>query len=308
MRLVMTRVLPATAIAGAVALIALGTGGPAPAEGPGDRGVALESFAFAIGNHTLDGDADAVGARYAGFDLVVVDGEEAKPAEIDAIEAEGGLVLGYLSVGTIEKWRGWYGEVKRYRLQAWQDWKDEWFADTSKAGYRDAVEEIAQGLLDKGFDGLFLDNVDMVEVRRHRGQRAGMGQLVAALDTIAGSRLLYDQNGAPGMLDGYPGQGVDPLVSHFDGWNREDVTWTYDFDRKRYVRNRDAWRHEALDELEEIGDAGLVTTATDYVNLENQSTAAECESGANAASVGALSYVADIGLTARAVVANPPDC
>jgi len=37
-------------------------------------------------------------------------------------------------------------------------------------------------------------------------------------------------------------------------------------------------------------------------------TETECESTANAASVGALSYVVDIGLPAKAVDATPPTC
>ncbi len=193
-------------------------------------------------------------------------------------------MLAYLSVGTVEKWRGWYSRLKPYRLKAWRDWKDEWYADTSKAGYRDELVAIAgDEILDKGFDGLFLDNTDMVESRSHRTQRQGMGELVADLDELvdADGRLLFTQNGAPGMLEGY-GDAVDPLSRHFDGWNREDVTWTYDFDRRTYVRNRSGDRSQALDELDEIGSAGLVTTATDYVDLGDGSTDAECESLANA--------------------------
>jgi len=276
--------------------------------GPGDEPA---SFAFAIGNGTLAGDAAEVGERYARFDLVVVDGEEARPAEIAAIQAEGASVLAYLSVGTIEGWRGWYDRLKRYRLQAWQDWKDEWYADTARAGLRRKLVRIAdEELLAKGFDGLFLDNVDMVEVRRHRAQREGMGKLVARLDEVAEARgaLLFAQNGARGVLRGYPGQGVAPLIAHLDGWNREDVTWTYDFDRRRYEPNPAGDRDDALAELGQVAAAGLVTSATDYVNLGNASLAAECESAANAASVDALSYVADIGLTQKAVAANPPDC
>jgi len=219
-------------------------------------------------------------------------------------------VLAYLSVGTIEKWRGWYPRLKPYRLTAWRDWKDEWYADASKAGYRDELVAIAgDEILDKGFDGLFLDNTDMVESRSHRKQRNGMGELVADLDELvdAGGRLLFTQNGAPGMLEGY-GDAVDPLIGHFDGWNREDVTWTYDFDRRKYVRNRGGDREDALAELDEIGSAGLVTTATDYVDLDDGDTDAECESVANAEGVDALDYVADIGLTKRAVAANPPGC
>ena len=128
------------------------------------------------------------------------------------MQNRGTRVLGYLSVGTIEKWRSWYGQVKRYRLTAWQDWKDEWFADTSKAGLRRKLTSIAEDeILAKGFDGLFLDNVDMVEVKKHRKQRAGMGELVADLDElVGGAGDLFAQNGAPGVLDGLSGPGRRP--------------------------------------------------------------------------------------------------
>jgi hypothetical protein len=137
-----------------------------------------------------------------------------------------------------------------------------------------------------------------------------MERLIQMLEELTHGQggLLYAQNGGPGMLHGYDNQGVEALHTHFDGWNREDVTWTWDFDRRRYVRNPAGDRNDALDELEDIATEGLVTTATDYVNLDNNSTEAECESAANAAGVGALSYVADIGLTGKAVEANPPDC
>ena len=118
----------------------------------------------------LDGNAGDVADRLGDYDLVVVDGEEASAAEVvGASRRRAPIVLAYLSVGTIEKWRGWYDDLKRYRLAAWQDWKDEWFADVSKAGLRDALaDEIAPEILDKGFDGLFLDNVDMIEPKKHK--------------------------------------------------------------------------------------------------------------------------------------------
>jgi endo-alpha-1,4-polygalactosaminidase (GH114 family) len=303
----MRRGLPALAAAALAVALLSATGGSQPAKASTDPA----SFAFAIGNGTLKGSAGEVGGRYEDFDLVVVDGEEASAVKIAAIQATGATVLGYLSVGTIEKWRGWFDEVKRYRLKAWQDWKDEWFADTSKAGFRKRIaNEIAAELLQKGFDGLFLDNTDMVETDSHRAQRKGMGKLIEMLDSLThgDGKLLYAQNGGPAMLDGYPQQDVAPLAAHFDGWNREDVTWTYDFDHHTYKPNPAGARNEALQELEDVGAEGLVTTATDYVELDDGDDTAECDSLLNAESAGALEYVADIGLTAKAVAANPFTC
>ena len=293
----------------AAVVVAIASAGTAPAEDAARRGIGPESFAFAIGNGTVGGSAQEVADRLGRFDLVVVDGEDASAQVVARTQDEGSTVLGYLSVGTIERWRSWYPQLRRYRLSAWQDWRDEWFADVSRAGLRRELVAIAdEEILAKGFDGLFLDNVDMVEVRRHREQREGMGRLVADLDELAGPRLLFAQNGAPGVLDGYPQQDVDPLIDHLDGWNREDVTWTYDFDRRRYEQTSAADRNAALDELEEIGDAGLITTATDYTGIDGGFSEAECEAATKALGVGALPYLADIGLTRKAVEANPPEC
>ncbi|HYH61606.1 MAG TPA: endo alpha-1,4 polygalactosaminidase [Solirubrobacterales bacterium] len=263
-----------------------------------------ESFAFGIGNGMLGGNASDVADRLGGYDVVVVDGEEASAGVVAALQDEGSLVLAYLSVGTIEKWRGWYSDLKRYRLSAWQDWKDEWFADVSKEGLRDALaDEIAPGILAKGFDGLFLDNVDMIEPKRHKKQRDGMRELVARLGDLVHSDggLLFAQNGywgfrRFGILDD----------GHLDGWNREDVTWTYDFDRRKYVRNSDRDRNEALDDLAAMHDRDLFTMATNYT--KRSTGKAVQESIADACSAGALPFIGNIGLTAKRLPEQPYVC
>jgi endo-alpha-1,4-polygalactosaminidase (GH114 family) len=263
-----------------------------------------ESFAFGIGNGMIEGNAGVVAERLGDYDVVVVDGEEASAAKVSALKAEGSVVLAYLSVGTIEKWRGWYRDLKPYRLAAWQNWKDEWFADVSKSGLRDAIaDEIAPDLLDKGFDGLFLDNVDMIEPSKHLKQRDGMRQLVARLGDLvhADDGLLFAQNGywgfkKFGILD--DGQ--------LDGWNREDVTWTFDFDKRKYVRNSDGGRGEALNDLSKMRDLGLFTTATNYTKRSTGSAVEEAIE--DACGVGALPFIGDIGLTAKRLPDSPYIC
>ena len=258
------------------------------------------SWAFAIGNGNLAGGPEAVGDRLGNFDVVVVDGEEATAAEVAELHDRDVTVLAYLSVGTIERWRGWYDRVKRHRLGAWQDWKDEWFADVSKPRLRRILAGgVAPRILGKGFDGLFLDNVDMIEPRRHRGQRAGMRKLVRRLDRLVGDRLLFAQNGFWGLRK----FGIRKFL---DGWNREDVTWTFDFNRRKYVRNPDRQIQEALDELDRMRTLGLFTTATNYTR--RASGPAVDESVADACSVGALPYVSNIGLTARRLPDPPLTC
>jgi uncharacterized protein (TIGR01370 family) len=261
-----------------------------------------QSWAFAIGNGQLKGPAEEVGARLGEFDLVVVDGQEAKPAELDALRSRGVTTLGYLSVGTIEQWRPWYRKLKRFRLNAWQDWRDEWFADVSERKLRRFwTQRVAPKTLRKGFDGLFLDNVDMVDTRNHRNQRRGMRKLVRKLSRLSHDRdaLLFAQNGH-GILDRLG------LVSLLDGWNREDATWTFDFDRRRYVRQRKTEIARAQDELADFASRGLIVTATDYTKAGDDE--AEAESIANACEAGALPYVSNIGLTAKRLPDPPLTC
>jgi uncharacterized protein (TIGR01370 family) len=273
---------------------------PAGAAGVDDPRLAdAESWAFAIGGGMLGGDREAVGERLGDFDLVVIDGELARPGEVEELQSRGAAVLGYMSVGTIEKWRGWYDRVKRFRLEPWKAWKDEWFADVSKPRLRRIIAgEIAPKLMNKGFDGLFLDAVDMIEPDRHRKQRAGMRKLVRALAQLTHGQgdLLFAQNGFWGMRK-------FGIRASLDGWNREDVTTRFDFNHRRYERAPRGHRKAALSELARMRDFGLFTTAADYTKRAGGDLFED--SIANACSVGALPYVSNLALSVGRLP-NPP--
>ncbi len=243
----------------------------------------VEDFAFALG---MDVDSDAEVASLAPYDLVVVDGELTPPGRISQLRAGGSIVLGYLSVGTIEPYRSWYRMLKPFRLPDRFEEFDEDYARVSAPGFRRAIaNRIAPKLLGKGFDGLFLDNVDMVE--GHPKQRRGMRRLVRRLAALAHGRggLLFAQNGE---------RSIGPLLGVLDGWNREDVTWTYSFKRRAYVHRPAAEVEAAKAALTRISSAGLLVTASDYTAGD---PAAEQESVANACAAGAIPFVSNIALT-----------
>ena len=272
------RQLAAVSLAGVIAVA-----GAMPASGAprNPRLRAVRSFGLAIGSGDLAGD---IGARYHGYDLVVVDGQQANARQVATLRAGRRLVLAYVSVGTIERGRPWYRAARRYRLDLWRDW-GEWYADTAKGGYRRLIEQVvAPAMLKKGFDGLFLDNVDMTET--HPRQASGMRALVRALSrrVHARHRFLFAQNGE---------DSVAPLLPALDGWNREDVSFTYDFGRRIYRAVPDVAGAQAA--LRRIAAAGLLVTATDYTPGDD--ARAQVAATANACAAGALSFVSDIGLT-----------
>ena len=255
----------------AVSLLAVAA--PAGATPANPRLAGVQTFALDLG-----GTPSAQALR--GYDLVVVDGDT--PAGVvKSLRANGAIVLGYLDVGTIEPYRSWYKAAKPYRLEYWPDW-GEWYANVAKPGFRKLIAgRVARATLARGFDGLFLDNVDMIET--HRGQRAGMLALVRQLAKLPG--MLFAQNGD---------DIIAPFLPYLDGWNREDVTRTYDFDTKRYVPVAQADHADAIAALRRIAAAGKLVTATDYVAAADSAAARAATDAACGA--GALSYVSDIDL------------
>ncbi len=244
----------------------------------------VKTFAFALGSGNMRGD---VGARFAAYDLVVADSDEASRADIRALRARGKLVLGYLSIGTIEKYRSWYKRAEPYRLKDRFEEFDEYYAATSKRGFRRLIaKSVAPRILGKGFDGLFLDNTDMIA--QHRRQARGMRILIRDLARLVHGkrRLLFAQNGE---------DVITPSLRYLDGWNREDVTWSYDFDRRRYFRVPARETVAAQRALRDIAGRGLLVTSSDYTRAGD--AAAERESVANSCAAGALPFVTNIRIT-----------
>ena len=242
----------------------------------------VASFGFALGVDLEDpATADALGR----FDLVVIDGTDATEGVVDALHDADALVLGYISVGTVEEGRSWSRRAEDFRLDFWPEW-DEWYADTADPGFRAlVVEEIATPVLDQGVDGLFLDNIDMLST--HADQTGGMQDLVGELDELVDQQgaLLFAQNGD---------DVIDDFAEHLDGWNREDLTSTGDPDSQTYETVPTADTESGLATIERLLAEGLLVTTTDYVAAGNDAiTAAAVERSCDA---GALPYVADIDL------------
>ncbi|MDP8909123.1 MAG: endo alpha-1,4 polygalactosaminidase [Chloroflexota bacterium] len=243
----------------------------------------VHTFALALGEGWLAGDL----TRHR-YDLFVTDGQVTSAREVRTLRRDGAtIVLAYISVGTLEDYRPWYRAGKRYRLDRYDPpFDDEFYADTSKPGFRKLIaRRVVPPMLAKGFDGLFLDNTDMIE--DHPRQRAGMRKLVRDLSKLVKrhGKLLFTQNGE---------DSIGPTLHHYDGWNREEVTWAFDGERERYRRHPPATIRDNLATLRRIRRAGLLVTVTDYV--AERAAAATSESLTNACSAGAVPFVSDIFL------------
>jgi hypothetical protein len=200
-------------------------------------------------------------ARYAGYDLVVVDGDEVTAAQVATLHDSGALV--------IEPYRPWFRRAKPYRLDYWKQW-GEWYANVDAPGFRRLLLGVAKTMEHKGLDGLFLDNTDMIET--HAKQAPGMRRLVAALAALVHARsgYLFAQNGAD--VDG-------PILRYLDGWNREDV----------------GSDKSAVPDLRAMRRHGLLTLGTGYVAKAGSHAVAR--DVRLACGAGALPFVSNLELT-----------
>jgi uncharacterized protein (TIGR01370 family) len=261
--------------------------GPPPGAGRAARLGQVRSWSFALGAPVSGRSGAQLAPQFKGFDLVVLDGVDASADAVGALRAQGSIVLAYANVGAIEEDRPWTAAAQPYRLDHWEQW-DEWYADVTRPGFRSLVTDtIVAPMLAKGFDGLFLDNVDMVDT--HPGQRGAMLGLVAQLSATVRGRggYLFAQNGEDAT--------VDALLPHLDGWNREDVSYTFDDDSGGYTAVDPSDKQAALATLRRLKSRGVFVTTIDYLTDLNGAAARMAVQAACAA--GAVPSLGDIGLT-----------
>jgi uncharacterized protein (TIGR01370 family) len=136
-----------------------------------------------------------------GYDMVVVDGvpdwefdTAAGPAEIEQWHAEGTLAIAYMSVGTAEEWRHYDDEVDPdWLFEEVPDWPGETYVDAREPGWRELVVDAARELADRGFDGIYLDYIDVVD--DYPATTEGMITLVNELRDALPELLIIGQNG-----------------------------------------------------------------------------------------------------------------
>jgi cysteinyl-tRNA synthetase len=259
----------ARVLAAVVLLAALNCGDDDPAGGvtPG----AVNDFTYWL----QDIDLGALGASR--FDLAIIDysrdGDDASRFTYDEIAAlknsPGGpkTVLAYISVGEAEDYR-WYWRG------SWQPGNPTWLGPENPAwpgnypvrfwnsAWQTIIFQYLDRLLDAGFDGAYLDKVDVYEywLGERPGARADMAAFVAAIADYCRIRSpgfrIFPQNGHE-LIDeaGY--------AAKIDGLGSED---NY-YDGNTPVPAADvAYREEYLDKYVA---AGKVVLAVDYCRRTN---------------------------------------
>jgi uncharacterized protein (TIGR01370 family) len=198
---------------------------------------------------------DPAALHLSSYQLIVLDGvgdrrPESRPAGplLDELRRHA-LVLSYLSLGTVEEWRPYAAQVApEWTLGAVEDWEGERWADVRAEGWRALMTAAARALDAAGFDGLYLDNLDVAE--DIPALAPALCELVGALHAAAPRLLLVAQNGL-----------VVAQRLPLDAIAHEDVFWRWEDGYRRSPPHETA---RLLRGLHALADRGLPVYTLDY--------------------------------------------
>ncbi|MDH5393524.1 MAG: endo alpha-1,4 polygalactosaminidase [Gammaproteobacteria bacterium] len=132
--------------------------------------------------------ANASAKVFEPYKLVILDGENHSLAA--RLVDRGKTVLAYLSLGEVEKNRHWFAAVKAEGLLLMENrnWPGSFYLDVRDNRWQSRViEELIPGLLQRGFDGIFLDTLDnpaeleRKDAKKYRGMTDAAARLVLTI-------------------------------------------------------------------------------------------------------------------------------
>ena len=125
--------------------------------------------------------------------IAVIDFDEFNNAQINKLKSKGIKLISYLNVGAIEKTRSYYKAYKKYAIGRYEDWDELWM-DISQPEWKNALAWQARRFKARGADGLYIDNLDVVEEYRPRNLYPHAVELLSRIKKETGLYLMV--NGA----------------------------------------------------------------------------------------------------------------
>ena len=155
--------------------------------------------------------------------FLVIQPEDYTKEQITKLRAAGYTLLGYLSVGSISDQRKYYSKLKTYRLSRLEDWPHEWYLDLRKGVVRDFLVNRAKELNNLGFQGWWLDNLDVYEYHKSKDMYNSIIILLKRLRAINPSRYIMI-NGGSQFLDKLMDNDSNHIsITYIDGVTQEEV-------------------------------------------------------------------------------------
>lgn len=116
-----------------------------------------------------------------GSGLLAIEPEDYTAKEVQALKRAGYTVLAYLSVGSVSDERSYYKQLEKYTLRRLDDWEHERYLDVCEPAVQDWLINQGMKFLNAGYDGLWIDNIDVYEEYPSDAAYKGITRILQAL-------------------------------------------------------------------------------------------------------------------------------
>ena len=196
-------------------------------------------------------------------DILVIDGEYFTKEDVAYLKNKGvKTIYSYLNIGSIESFRDCYEDYSKYTLGEYENWPDEEWIDVSQEEWRNYIISKGNEISDKGFDGFFIDNIDVYYMFQTKEIYDG---IVDILTQLKSGNMDVIINGGDIFVQEYIASG-EQSKRIFDGVNQEEVYTSYDFEEKGFGINNKEDREYYRKYLEELLNQGYVVYVLEYAD------------------------------------------
>ena len=192
---------------------------------------------------------------------IVIDAQYFEKEEISELKGSGHTVYSYINLGSVEKFRPYYKKYKKYSLGTYENWTDEKWVDVSQKEWQDfVVDELAKDILDKGVDGLWVDNCDVYYNFENDSIYNGVTDILTGLKSYDTYVII---NGGDTYISKYATKN-NSLDAVMDAVNQETVFSAIDWDNDLFTVNDDDTREYFQDYCKLVSDYGKDVYLLEY--------------------------------------------
>lgn len=196
------------------------------------------------------------------YDSLVIDASYLEKSDIRQLKEKSQQIFAYLNVGALEKSNSFYEDFKDLTFKPYDNWPDESWLDVTDAAWQDfLVDNLAQGLKNKGIDGLFLDNFDVYD---HDQRLEVYDSLLQLLQRFKELDLAIIINGGSTFVSQLVAENPGLTQNLIYAVNQESVFLAYDFDKNKARKQETMDKNFYLEYLEKTSQARIQVFIIEY--------------------------------------------
>ena len=174
--------------------------------------------------------------KIKGYNVVVVEPASIDIGGVESLHKTNEKIYAYLNIGSLENYRPYFNEFKEKTLGLYENWEDEYWMDVSDIAWQNLiVDKLGRDIVDKGFDGFFIDNCDVYYYYPTEEIFNGLSSILQGLRSLNMTKK-YKIDIIINGGDTFVSRCIENKIATelFDGVNQECVFTDIDFENKTY--------------------------------------------------------------------------